>query len=96
MPLFIVETITTFRHYYAIECASAEHAEDTIVMQEAQELDQKCLGETIVSTREITNKEFYQIAKDSMNGHLSEKMIHKVDYSNLDQHNHSSNVDGYV
>jgi PhoPQ-activated pathogenicity-related protein len=96
MPLFIVETITTFRHYYAIECESAEHAEDTVVMQEAQELDQKCLGETIVSTREITTKEFYQIAKDSMNGHLAEKMIHKVDYGNPNQHNHTSNVDGYV
>jgi hypothetical protein len=65
-------------------------------MQEAQELDQKCLGETIVSTREITTKEFYQIAKDSMNGHLAEKMIHKVDYGNHTQPNHASNVDGYV
>ena len=65
-------------------------------MQEAQELDQKCLGETIVSTREITTKEFYQIAKDSMNGHIAEKLIHKVDYGNPNQHNHASNVDGYV
>ena len=54
MSLFVVETITTFRHYYVIDCLSAEHADDTVVMEEADELDQKYLGETIVSTRSIT------------------------------------------
>jgi hypothetical protein len=80
MPLFIVETITTFRHYYAIECESAEHAEDTVVMEEASELDQKWLGETIVSSREITLAEYDSLARESINGHLGDKMIHKVNY----------------
>lgn len=80
MALFIVETITTFRHYYAIECESADHAEDTIICDEVDELDQKFLGETIVSTREITKSEFNLLARESVNGHMGEKLIHKVNY----------------
>jgi hypothetical protein len=80
MALYLVETITLFRHYYAIECESAEHAEDTVVMEEAAELDQKCLGETIVSTREITQSEYNAISKESFNSHMGDKMIHKVNY----------------
>jgi hypothetical protein len=80
MSLFVVETITTFRHYYVIDCLLAEHAEDTVVMQEAAELDQKCLGETIVSTRAITQTEYNVLSKESVNGHMGDKMIHKVQY----------------
>ena len=80
MSLFLVETITTFRHYYVIDCLSAEHADDTVVMQEAAELDQKCLGETIVSTRAITQTEYNVLSKESVNGHMGDKMIHKVQY----------------
>lgn len=80
MSLFVVETVTIFRHYYVIDCLSAEHAEDTVVMEEAAELDQKCLGETIVSTREITQAEYDVLSKESFNSHMGDKMIHKVNY----------------
>ena len=80
MALFIVETIKTFRHYYAIECESADHAEDTIICDEVNELDQKFLGETIVSTREIALTEYDSLARESINGHMGDKMIHKVQY----------------
>ena len=80
MSLFVVETVTIFRHYYVIDCLSAEHADDTVVMQEAAELDQKCLGETIVSTREITQAEYDVLSKESVNSHMGDKMIHKVQY----------------
>jgi len=80
MSLFLVETITTFRHYYVIDCLSAEHAEDTVVMEEAAELDQKCLGETIVSSRAITQTEYNVLSKESVNGHMGDKMIHTVQY----------------
>ena len=80
MSLFVVETITIFRHYYVIDCESAEHAEDTVVMEKAAELDQKCLGETIVSTREITQAEYDVLSKESINSHMGDKMIHKVNY----------------
>jgi hypothetical protein len=80
MSLFVVETVTIFRHYYVIDCESAEHAEDTVVMEEAAELDQKCLGETIVSTREITQAEYDVLSKESINSHMGDKMIHRVQY----------------
>jgi hypothetical protein len=80
MALYLVETITTFRHYYVIDCLSAEHAEDTVVMQEAAELDQKCLGETIVSSRQITQNDYNVLLKESVNSHMGDKMIHKVNY----------------
>jgi len=80
MSLFVVETITTFRHYYVIDCLSEEHAEDTVVMEEAAELDQKFLGETIVSTRQITQAEYDALSRASVNSHMDHKMIHKVNY----------------
>ena len=66
MSLFVVETITTFRHYYVIDCLSEEHADDTVVMEEADELDQKYLGETIVSTRKITQAEYNALSRASV------------------------------
>ena len=66
MSLFVVETITTFRHYYVIDCLSEEHADDTVVMEEADELDQKYLGETIVSTRQITQAEYDALSRASV------------------------------
>jgi len=80
MALFLTETVSMFRHTYVVECKSAEHADDTITMNEADELDQQFLTETIVSTREITKEEFAEIAKTSGNGHLGERMIHTVNY----------------
>ena len=50
------------------------------VMEEAVELDQKFLGETIVSTRGITQSEYNAILKESVNSHMGDKMIHKVNY----------------
>ena len=93
MSLYLVETITTFRHVYVIECKDESHAEDTVVMEEATELDQKCLGETIVSTREITKQEFNSMLPKSMNGHLGERIIHKVQYQS-ERPDYSSNVEG--
>lgn len=80
MALYLVETITTFRHYYVIDCLSAEHAEDTVLMEEATEMDQKYLGELFVSTRGITQSEYNAILKESVNSHMGDKMIHKVNY----------------
>lgn len=94
MPLFVVETISQFRIRYVIECESAEHAEDTIVCEEADEYSQKFLGETILGTREISMKKFHKMndALNNNNGRvfsryaesgspwMGEKMIHKVDY----------------
>lgn len=93
MPLFVVETIVTFRHRYVIDCNELEHAFDTVVMQEAPEFSQMHLGEQIVSGREITRVEFLNMNKaleqygdgtkyQPENGSpwMGEKMIHKVQY----------------
>ena len=80
MALYLTETVSMFRHTYVIECKSLEHAYDTITMNEAEELDQSFLTETIVSGREITKEEFAEIVKTSMNGHLGERAIHTVNY----------------
>lgn len=95
MPLFIVETIQTFRHKYVIDCNSLEHAYDTVAMEEAQEFSQMHLGETIVTGREITKNDFDDMVKSLENNGfgdgtecqpetgspwMGEKMIHVVRY----------------
>lgn len=93
MPLFVVETISTFRHRYVIDCNSLEHAYDTVTMEEAQEFSQMHLGERIITGHEITKKEFKRMNEalheygdgtkyQPENGSpwMGEQMIHKVKY----------------
>lgn len=93
MPLFVVETIVTFRHRYVVECKELEHAFDTVACQEAEEFSQMCLGEQIISGREITHEEFDRM-NEALKLHgdgtryqpetgspwMGEKMIYKVSY----------------
>lgn len=94
MALYLVETVTMFRHYYVVDAKEADHAEETVMCKEVDEFDQKYLDEVITTTREITTEEFNQMADTAMNGYLGEKVIHRVDYSWQDRPNYSSNVDG--
>ena len=93
MPLFVIETIQTFRHRYVIDCKSLDHAYDTVSMEEATEFSQMHLGEQIVTGREITRDEFTRMNKTlEENGDgthyrpeqgspwMGEKMIHVVEY----------------
>jgi hypothetical protein len=94
MPLFVVDAIQMFRTRYVIECKEAEHAGDTVTMNEAEQFSQMDLGERILTTKEITYEEFRKMNKDMENGHgdgtpyqaesgspwMGEKMIHKVVY----------------
>jgi hypothetical protein len=94
MPLFVVETIQTFRHRYVVDCKSLEHAYDTVAMEEAKEFSQMYLGEQIVTGRGITNDEFHTMNKalekygdgteyqpESGSPWMKEKMIHVVPYT---------------
>lgn len=94
MPLYVVETIQTFRHRYVIECDLIEHAYDTVAMNEAEEFSQMYLGENIISGREITRDEFFRMNEalrengdgthyqpETGSPWMGEKMIHKVDYA---------------
>ena len=95
MPLFVVETISQFRTRYVIECQEAEHAADTVTMNEADEFSQMHLGETILTTREITYEDFTRMNKaleqygdgskyrpESGSPWMGDQMIHRVDYGN--------------
>jgi len=94
MPLFVVDAIQMFRTRYIIECKEAEHAGDTVVMNEAEQFSQMDLGERILTTKEITYEEFRRMNKAMEEGHgdgssfqaesgspwMGEKMIHVVNY----------------
>ena len=85
-PLYLVETISTFRMRYVVSAKSAEHACDTVVLEEAQELSQKHIDENIISVREINRLDYRKIF-DEDNNYLKEwnldkkfDMVHVVDY----------------
>ena len=95
MPIFVVETIHTFRHKYVIDCKSLDHALDTVAMEEAEEFSQMSLGEQIIGGREITMDDFNRMISSLKDGGcgdgthyqpesgapwLGEKLIHKVKY----------------
>lgn len=93
MPLFVVETVQTFRHKYVIDCKSLHHAYDTVAMNEAHEFSQMYLGENIMTGHEITREEFQRMSKalekhgdgteyqpESGSPWMGEKQIHVVEY----------------
>lgn len=93
MPLFVVETIQTFRHRYVIDCECVEHAFDTVTCKDADEFSQMDLGESIITGREITRDEFTRMNEallqsgdgthyqpETGSPWMGEKMIYKVDY----------------
>jgi hypothetical protein len=60
MPKYLVETVSMFRMRYVIECESAEHAMDEVSCG-MDEFAQKHIGETIVSTRIVSDAEIPEI-----------------------------------
>ena len=94
MPLFVVDAIQMFRIRYVIECKEAEHAGDTVAMNEAEQFSQMDLGERILTTKEITYEEFRRMNKAIEEDHgdgtsfqaetgspwMGEKLIHVVNY----------------
>lgn len=91
MPIFLVDTLSTFRMKYAVEAKTLEHAYDELVMTEHDrtfdEITQKWLGEQIIDGREISREELTALLqnlandKDEMSSHwMGDKLIHKVQY----------------
>ena len=85
MPKYLVETISYFRHRYVIDCDSAEHAKDTVTMNEAEEMSQLHIDESITSCREIDDTEYLRIFNED-NDYLRDwtdeqkfKFVHKVE-----------------
>jgi hypothetical protein len=97
MPLFVVDAIQMFRTRYVVECKEAEHAGDTVTMNDAEQFSQMDLGERILTTKEITYEEFHRMNKAMEEGHgdgtsyqaetgspwMGEKMIHVVNYNTV-------------
>lgn len=90
MPLFVVDTISTFRVRYVIEADSVEHAYDEVTMIDSgnpddkfEEFSQKWLGETIVDGREIKRKHFDKMLKEDENccHWMGDALIRKIDYA---------------
>ena len=91
MPIFLVDTLSTFRMKYAIEAETLEHAMDELVCTEHNrnfdEVTQRWLGEQIIEGREVTLEQLRgileQLSKDDaeMSSHwMGDKLIHKVQY----------------
>lgn len=63
--LFLVETVSMFRMRYVIEAREEEHATDEFVMQVGKdsfkEFSQHHMDEVIVSTRELSAKEYLKL-----------------------------------
>ena len=84
--LVLVETISQHRMRYAVLADKEEHACDEVVMERAAELSQDFIGESILSSRVITEAEYLEIF-DKDNDYLKSwkveqklNMIHKIDY----------------
>jgi len=71
----LVETISQYRMRYVIEvpdnhndgefpCTAVQWAEDTVTMEEMKEFSQKWIGETILSSREISKKEIIPLCDE--------------------------------
>ena len=78
----LVECIDTFRKRYVVEipedakCDSITYARDSVAMEECVEFSQQYLGETIVSSREITEEEIIRMC-DNDNEYAREWDIEK-------------------
>jgi len=86
MPKYLVETVDFFRMRYVVECESAEHAKDVVVMKEVEEFSQLHIDEMITSTRVIDDAEYIRVF-DEDNDYLREwsdeqkfKYVHEVVY----------------
>lgn len=91
--LYVVETISIFRHRYVVEAKEAGHADDEVVMNTCgsyedtwKEFSQKHIDESIVTTREIDNQEYLRLF-DEDNDYLSSwsdeqklSFINKINY----------------
>jgi len=87
MPKYLVETVSMHRIRYVVDCESAEHAKDTVTLNEAEEFSQLHIDEMITSTRVIDDAEYLRLFNED-NDYLREwsdeqkfKYVHEVNYN---------------
>jgi hypothetical protein len=91
--MFLIETVSMFRHQYVIEAENEQGALDEVVLKtsgaqgEFKEFSQKHLDEVIVSSRKINMKKYIKLFNKE-NGYLSSwtdeqkiRFINKIDYT---------------
>lgn len=93
MKKYIVETISIFRMRYVVEAKEETHALDEVTMNVSggydenwKEFSQNHVDECIVSSREITDEEYFQIF-DKDNDYLKDwsddqklQFVNKINY----------------
>ena len=88
--LYLVETVSFFRHRYVVEAEDISHAEDEVVWRlsdtDFSEFSQKHIDECISSSRQIDEKEYFDLF-DKDNDYLNswdleqkKRFINKIDY----------------
>jgi len=86
MPKYLVETVSMFRIRYVVECENAEHAKDTVIMNEVDEFGQLHIDENIIGCREVSDDDVANLFFED-HPYLEEwgpekamEYVHKVDY----------------
>jgi hypothetical protein len=90
--LYLVETISMFRHQYVVEAKDESHALDEVTYyvtggsNHLEEFSQNHLDEVIFSSRKINMKKYHKLF-DKENGYLASwtdeqkmRFINKIDY----------------
>jgi hypothetical protein len=83
MPKYIITTVSTFVHKYAIEAETAEHATDEWVMlnggyedtyPDCCEILQKNVSEDVAEVREATDEQIVNETDEYMKGYALERV----------------------
>ena len=94
--LYVVDVVSTFRMRYVVEAEEEGHALDEVVMRESnpefKEFSQEHIGTHIFSSREIDEKQFFEMF-DRDNDYLAEwPEVKKLNYINrINYEENSSN-----
>jgi hypothetical protein len=97
MKLFLVDAVSSFRNSYVIRCKDETHAADTVTLQEADEVSQEWLGESISRISEITEEQYLKMFdkdNDYLKSWSDEKkmsLIHTVNYEKEEPFNPIAN-----
>lgn len=69
--IYIVETVSIFRNFFAVKANSKQEAEILVTLNQCDEMGQQFLNETIFSSKEVTKEEYLKIF-DEVNDYLKE------------------------
>lgn len=82
MPKFIVEALSQYRMVYYIESETQEQAELAVNNGDVgDEFGQQHLGEFVISSREVDNKEVIRLF-DELNYYLADRRSEEEKYNN--------------